>query len=308
MKPPIQIAPLESPARRQWVLPIDIETMHRFIRYRLSLLGSSMTMILGPPPELKNPTTLPEIFDQLDRMLEQCSLPSPWIMEGSFLQRLLAAVPERIQQDMGVPFLLHFLERATIDLGGKIRINWKALQREGLVLRFLSEIAKRWTQDPPMALWASWCASPTERAQGLLTEYDDVLKALSEIASAGSTIRTFLGRRVGVQGSLSLGDWSLALKRGWQTRCGRFDTPSEWAIFLVSENHGRNTRKIKEALAEQHLERDIAAAWSRYGEWLADHGHAVKDLEVLLGGILLNRTFDVANTPKLRHGNGGQKS
>jgi hypothetical protein len=65
--------------------------------------------------------------------------------------------------------------------------------------------------------------------------------------------------------------------------------------LLAAKAH-TNTRTIKEQLARERKERKIDAAWTTYGHWLAEHGAALQDIELLLGNLPIRVPTPTART------------
>ncbi len=208
-------------------------------------------------------------------------------MPGTILNELIQAVKSAhaSAEAFSIQQVGHILERVTIDIL-HVTINRAALQTSANSLSQVAALLEK-TLSPLHewhATWAAWCSSPAPRNLGVLTEYEDVHAALSKLAPAAGILWRILQQRVGGRGgNLRLGTRSMILRPDWQTRSTPDWAPSEWAIFLLGEKHGANTRVIKKQLADQRLERKIDAAWRAYGAWLALNHAALREFEVLFG-------------------------
>jgi len=285
MKPPIQLPPIESPARRKWVLALDPERIHQSVRVRLFMLDIEVTgAALGIRPQ-------EELTSLGDLLLRATTTPRQGPpMPGTRLDELIHAVKSAYgsAEAFSIQQLGHILERVTIDLL-HFTINRAALRTRADSLSEVAALVEK-TLSPLHdwhAKWAEWCISPAPRNLDVLTEYEDVYAALSELEPTAGTISRILQRRVsGRSGNVRLGNWSVTLRPGWQTRSSPEWAPSEWAGFLLGEKHATNTRVIKKQLADQRLERKINAAWSSYGSWLTLNRDALHEFEVLFGTFI----------------------
>ena len=294
MKPPIQLPPIESPARRKWVLALDPEHIHQSVRLRLFMLDTKLTGVgLGIRPH-------EEVTSLGDLLLRATTTPRQRPpMPGTILDELIGAVKNAYASAdaFSIQQLGHILERVTIDLF-HFTINRAALRTRADSLSQVAALLEKTL--PPLhdwhTKWAAWCLSPAPRNLGALTEYEYVYAALSEREPVARVISRILQRRGGgLGGTVRLGNWSVTLRPGWQTRSSPEWGRSEWAIFLLEERHATNTRVIKRQLADQRLERKIHAAWSAYGAWLALHPDALHEYEVLFGTPLNPSVPEIAS-------------
>lgn len=297
MKPYAEVVDPFDLTAREWVIDLQPPAIHSTTRRRLFIRGlpSGSYFPAGGLPGLPPGTTRQVTLDQLTLLLEAQPITElrqpPMIRQGSFLSDVLGEFIEaRRLEGVSLAEALRLLEGLTLTMALTPRTE-KKVAKTARTIPFADVLI---TLGPGLKdsrhRWSAQLLKGKPRDCRIL-EDDELLKhELEHLNSSGRWLSFALRDRVDQTGRLKLGAWSCQLPeaswaRLWRNPRWRSNHPSEWAEELLAAKAHTSTRKIKEQLARERKERKIDAAWATYGRWLAEHGDALQDIELLLGNL-----------------------
>jgi len=149
--------------------------------------------------------------------------------------------------------------------------------------------------------WVEECcqSQPFDRDAPALSAHDEVLHALQSMPRQSARSRKGMGwvlhEAVGADAKITLGGRTYTLPRYWKTKILPDASPSDCTLVILATAWQTNTRAVEERVTRARLEREIEAAWIRYGHWLSEYPAQVQTLKDRLGGLPIQFPSGVAS-------------